>query len=208
MRVLIVVISCLSLLLPQVVWGDMSSANYQIYSDTVGVNGGDVAIGGIYTLTDTIGESSGIGVVSSTTYNVSGGYQAATRGTLSFNLSTTTVNLGTLSKSAIASVSIISTISCTDAGYNLIITNVSGIMPQLVADGVVTTGVEEYGISVSGPSQAFVDDQAIVNNLTLVSTSTPVDNDQETLTFKASIGNSSVAGTYNQNINIMASAAF
>lgn len=190
------------------VLGDMSSTNYQIYSDTVGVNGGDVSTGGIYSLSDTIGESSGVGVVSSATYNVSGGYQASVRGTLSFNLSTTTVNLGILSKSVVTSASIISTITCTDAGYNLAVTNVSGIMPLSVTDGSVSAGVEEYGISVSGPSQAFANDQAIINNLILLSTSTPVDNDQETLTFKASFGNSSVAATYNQSINVMASAAF
>lgn len=198
----------LALLWPQVAWGEMSSPSYQIYSDAIGVNGGDSASSATYSLTDTFGDVAAAGVSGSATYSIRSGYQAAVRGTINLSLSSNSVNLGTLSTTTVSTAATVATVTVDDGGYSLSLTGVSGSMPAAVADGAVTAGVEEYGVAVSGSSALFGGDQAVVDNLAIASTSTPQFGDSTTLTFKAAMSDTSVQGSYSQSMSLTAIASF
>src|SRR3989338_3485213 len=88
------------LMFPSTSWGLMSSTNYTIFADSVD-SGGSLSTGGVYNLQDTTGESP-VGSVSSSTYQVIGGYQAMDRSILSISVSAASIDLGNLTVSAVA----------------------------------------------------------------------------------------------------------
>ncbi len=182
----------------------MSSTNYTIFADSVD-SGGVLSTGGAYSLQDTAGESPA-GYTTSSTYTVIGGYQAMDWSVLSMDIDTSTINLGTLSTSAVASASAVVTVTAdASTGYVLSVGSTSGSSLAVVTDGSVTAGSEEYGVAVSGPDAVFGDDEAITASLNLSSSSTPVTSAQTTLTFKAAISTASVAGGRSQSVTLTAS---
>lgn len=189
---------------PSASLGIMSSTNYTIFADSVDA-GGILSTGGVYNLEDTTGESPA-GSSTSSAYEVIAGYQAMDWSVLSMDINTTTINLGTLVLGQVASASAVVTISAdADSGYVLSVSSVSGTSLTNVSDGAVTAGYEEYGVAASGTDAAFSDDRAIAAALNLSSSSTPVTGAQTTLTFKASIGTASSAGSRSQYITLTAS---
>jgi hypothetical protein len=194
------------LLFPTPSYGFMSSSNYTIFADSID-SGGVFSAGGTYSLEDTLGESPA-GFTSSSIYEVRGGYQAMDWATLTLDMSTTTVNLGIASWTAVVSGSCTGTIT-TDAetGYNFAITNATGTHLAYVTDGTVTAGTEEYGLAVSGVDTLFSDDEGIIPVLNLSSSSTPVTSVETVMTFKAAIQpGSTTFGTRTQTITLTASA--
>lgn len=196
-----------ALILPVHLLAAMSSTDYHIYADSVGV-GGSLATGGVYSLEDSLGESPA-GVASSSIYEVRGGYQYMERGTLSIAISESALNLGTLSESAVSTDTTTTTVTTnSSSGYTLSIGTVSGAGLAAVADGAVTAGSEEYGVAVSGAGAGFADDREVAASLVLASTSTAVTGDATALTFKASMAAGSTAGTYSQTVTLSATANF
>ena len=192
------------LLFPSISRGTMSSTNYTIFADSVD-SGGALSTGGTYTLQDTTGESP-VGSSTSSAYEVIGGYQAMDWAILTIGIDTATIDLGTLSRSAVATSSAVVTIPADAAdGYVLSVASISGTSLTGVNDGEVSAGQEEYGVAVSGPDAAFNDDRAIAAGLNLSSSSTPATETQTTLTFKASISSASVMGGRSQSIILTAS---
>lgn len=187
----------------------MTSTNYTIYADSVGVNsGGGEGSGGSFNLQDTLGESP-VDATTSTSYQVLGGYQSMDAGSISLSLSNSSLNLGTLSAASVSTAGSTATVTTNSTtGYTLSVSALSGSMPANVADGSVTAGVEEYGLAVGGSDAAFGNDRAVVNGLALASSGSPVYQSQTTLTFKASRGSASAAGGFSQSITITASANF
>lgn len=194
-------------LIPQNVWGEMSSASYSIYSDVIGVSGVEISTSTTYTLSDTVGEMGAL-VSASSTYYVTGGYQSMVRGSISFSLTSSSLNLGILNSSAVNSAAAVATVNSDDSGYTLSIYNVSSSIPFTVADGAVTAGSDEYGLSVSGSNASVSGDVAATNGLLLVSSPTPILNDQSTITFKASTAGSATPGAYNQTIDLIVAAFY
>lgn len=197
----------LALLLPAHLLAAMSSTDYYIYADNVGV-GGALSTGGIYSVEDTVGESPA-GVASSSIYEVRGGYQYMERGSMSLFISESALNLGTLSSSTVSIATTTATVTTdSSTGYTMSVGAVSGTSLAAVADGEVTTSSEEYGIAVSGVGAAFANERAIAATLALASSSTPVSGDATILTFKASMANGSAAGAYSQTVTVSATANF
>lgn len=193
-----------SLAFPSVSWGVMSSTNYTIFADSID-SGGVLSTGGVYSLQDTIGESP-VGSTTSSVYEVIGGYQAMDWSVLTMSIDTNSVNLGVLAVDQIANASAVVTIVAdASTGYVLSVASVSGTSLSAVSDGTVSVGTEEYGVAVSGIDAAFSNDRAIVASLNLSSSSTPVTSGSTTLTFKAAISASSVAGARSQSITLTAS---
>lgn len=186
---------------------EMSSTNYQIYADSIGIDGGVYSSSTSFTLFDTIGESPA-GTVTSTSYELSAGFQTMERGTLSVSVSASSLDLGTLSKTQVKSASTNVTVSTNaSTGYSLSISSATGIMPSAVSDGTVSAGSEEYGMSVSGSNAAFTNDRSVTSGRVLASATVPVINDITTLTFKASISSASAAAANdNQAITLTVSA--
>lgn len=195
--------------IPITAFGSMSSATYSIYADVIGVNGAVYSTGTTYALSDTPGEAVA-GTVDSGTYEVRGGFQAAEKDqTLSFTISNSSLDLGTLSTSAVSSAATVLSVTCNaPTGYSLSISGTSGIMPASVSDGSVTAGSEEYGVAVSGTDSAVAGDVAVASGQVLASSASAVDSSATTLTFKASIDSASTAGTDSQTVTLTASANF
>lgn len=192
---------------PLVAFGMMSSSNYTIYADSVDA-GGVYSSSGTYSIEDTVGESP-VGIATSSSYEVRGGYQGMDLSSLTMNLSQTNLDLGTASVSQVNSASTTATIT-TDAGsgYSLSVGSVSGTSLAAVTDGTVTAGQEEYGVAVSGPDALFGDDRGIAPGLNLAAASMPVTNSDTILTFKASISDSTASGSRSQDVILTASANF
>ena len=206
-RRLLVVVSFVALLVPQIALGVMTSTNYSIIFDAVGVAGGDYQTSTSYSLSETIGETPVI-TASSTSYMVEGGYQSAFFGSLSFILDTNSINLGVISTTAVNSSSVIATVTSDSAGYVLSINNASGAMPAAVVGGTVNAGTEAYGFSATGLHSSVVGDVPVLAGTVIASTTAPVFSEQTTLTFKASASSTSVAGNYSQAIDLVASANY
>jgi len=192
---------------PPASFGMMSSSNYTIYADSVNT-GGVFSSAGAYGLEDTMGESP-VGFTTSSAYEVRGGYQAMDLGILSLDLSQTNLDLGTASVSQVNAASTTATVTTdSGSGYFLSIGGVSGSSLANVTDGSITAGQEEYGLAVSGPDALFSDDRGVVSGLNLAASTTPVNGSQTILAFKASISDSTSAGSRSQNVVLTASANF
>ncbi|MSU75679.1 MAG: hypothetical protein EXS55_04155 [Candidatus Magasanikbacteria bacterium] len=205
--VFLVVLGLGALLATPLVHAAMSSASYSIPAD-------GITFGGVEATSTTYGTFSSIGGppagnTTSSSYIVRGGFLASDDGSLTLSLSSTSLSLGTLSASSVASGSTVATVNTNSGtGYTLSIGSVSGTGLTGVSDGTVTAGSEEYGVAVAGSNRAFTTDQAIAANLVLASYAGPVTNDQITLTVKASITSNSTAGSYSQSITLSEAANF
>lgn len=196
-----------SLFFPLVVLGAMSSTDYYIYADSIDIGGG-LSVGGNYSLQDTSG---GLAVGSQTggTYEILGGYQSMERGELSFSVSSSSLSMGILSTTTISVASTIVSVSAdSNTGYTLSVGSISGTHLTNVADGSVTAGSEEYGVVTGGDQGLLATDTAITTSLILASSNAPIVNSQTTLTFKAAVSPSTVAGSYSQTVTLTASANF
>ena len=192
---------------PQNVGAVMTSTNYTIFADDF--NSGLVFSSTTYRLEGTAGESP-VGDMSSSTYQIVGGYNAMGRTNLTLSISDDSLNLGTLASTQInsASTDIIVTTD-ENSGYTLSISDVNWTQSSLpdVVGGSVDIGVEEYGFSISGGdvNVALIGQDNVVAAATLMSSTTAVTNSVSTVTFKASIGGSTISGSRSQSITISVS---
>lgn len=183
----------------------MTSTNYTIYADSIDA-GGILSTSGTYSLQDTLSESP-IGTITGGSYELRGGYQAMDNSTISLSLDGSTIALGDLSTSQVKSGNIIATITTnSESGYTLSISGVSGTVVNAVSDGTVSAGQEEYGVALTGNNALFANDQSVVNGRQLSSTSSPITNDNTTLTFKASISSGTTSGSRSQTVTLAVSA--
>lgn len=196
------------LLFPTPSFGMMTSSNYTIFADSVD-SGGLFSSGGAYSLEDTTGESPA-GFMTSSIYEVRGGYQAMDWATLSLTLSTTTVNINIDAgdTATVGTGNTTSTINTdADTGYNFAITGVTGTHLADVTDGSVSgSGVEEYGLALTGADRSYTDDQAVAGSLNLSSSSNIATDRELLLIFKACISTATTVGTRTQTITVTASA--
>lgn len=185
----------------------MSSARYKIFADSVDT-GGILSAGGAYSLEDTIGESP-VGFVTSSMYEVRGGYQAMDWVSIGMEISSVNLNLGTASENQVnTAATTVSVTTESETGYALSVGSAAGTSLANVTDGAVTAGHEEYGVAVSGADRTFSDDRGIVAGLNLSSSSTPVANTQTVLTFKAAMSGNTAPGARSQSITITAATNF
>lgn len=198
-------VSLALLLAPRFAYGTMTSTNYTITLDAIGMGGSESTSTSFY-LSDSIGDTPVL-LASSTSYTIYGGFQAAITGAISYSLSSSALNLGTLSTGAINSASTVATISC-DTGFTLTTANVSGTMPAAVVGGAVTAGTEGYGLSVSGTHSSVVGDVPVVNGVILSSSTVQVINDPTTIVFKAAQSSGSTPGSYSQSVDLIATANY
>jgi hypothetical protein len=148
-----------------------------------------------------------IGVVSSTSYRILGGFQTSDNNSISLTISNSSLNLGNLSSAIVSMANTTATVS-TDAtgGYTLAISSVTGTSVKPVADGTVTAGSEEYGVTTTGAQSLVTTDVAVTNGLQLASAVNAIVGSATTLIFKASISDATAPATYSQNITLSASS--
>lgn len=133
--------------------------------------------------------------------------------TLSFALSATAVNLGTLSDSSVSTDNHTLTVGTNaSGGYTLTgqgsaLASGSDTIP-FVTDGTVTTGASEYGVAFAGAAGHPVGDRDLTNITTVASSTGPVSGATTTATYKASVAGSQPAGSYTSQITYIATATF
>ena len=202
-RVFTVTIVALLVLYPTALDTAMSSGDFEIYSDSFSVVNTDVAASNNFSLYSTGGE-----VVSTSTASTSGsislksGFQAAEKGILSYTLSDSSLDLGTLSDTSIALNSMTVTVSTdSETGYSLVVTEDGNLRSGAndiddVADGAVSVGVEEYGLRTVGDDGQLANDTAITGSLVVASRNGASPNQSTPMEFRASIDGSTAAGSY------------
>ena len=151
-----------------------------------------------------------------TGFELRGGFQAMERSSLTMSVNSNTVSLGELSLVAVASGSVVLSVT-TDSttGYTASVTEDGNLRKggggdnddiNDVLDGSVTAGSEEYGITTSGGGGLIGADTAISGTVSVAAASGEVSSQQTTVTFKAAIANTSRAGSYSQVVNFSATA--
>jgi len=185
----------------------MTSTNYTIFADDF--DSGIVFSSTTYRLEGTAGESP-VGSMSSSTYQIIGGYNAMDRTALSLSLSSASLDLGTLDVGQVNSAATTITITTDDSsGYTLSISSASWTQSSMpnVTGGSVDAGTEEYGFAISGDdvSGALVGIDNVVTAVTLMSSTTVVTNSSSTLIFKASRNANTNTGARTQSIILTAS---
>jgi len=203
----------------------MSSPNYQILKDSVNV-GGLPEDSTNYKMWETIGEV-GTGKLSSSSYSLIAGYQnyASNPPSISFSISDTLLNLGTLTPGNTATAGPSTLTVSTNASNGVIISvgdNNNGLstssytIPAKASSALGTEGYGVYGQNPSGGlsvSEGFdndsVSDVAISTSFqTFANSSTSVDNASVDLYVKAIISNTTGAGSYSDTITIIATGKF
>lgn len=193
----------------------MTSTNYTIYADSFSMSDASVATTSVYTLSGTTGEvgaTSTSSTVSGTSYLLRGGFSAAEKGILSASVSASSVSLGTLSTGAVSTGSVTITLSTdSETGYTVAVSEDGNLRSGSndindVSDGSVTAGSEEYGIRTTGSDGLLSNDTAVSGSVNAISGFGATTNNQTTLTFRASVGPTSQAGSYSHvaTISIMA----
>ena len=139
---------------------------------------------------------------------------ASVGASLTFTVSPTSVNLGTLSTSSVSSAT--NTLSVTTnaangfviTGQGTTLTSGSNTIP-FTTDGTVTAGSREYGVAFSGGSGSHPSgDRNLTSTETVTTVTGPANNDQTTATYKASIDTTTVPGTYTSTITYIATGTF
>lgn len=220
----------ISYLAPKIYGFGSSSASFNLESE-FGIFGGSKSSAG-YTLTDT-GGGFAVGFGSSANYGTGSGFQyvLAEVREIVFIISTSSVNLGTLSTASVNTVSHTIEIDTNAAqGYQVTVLEDGNIcrIPQPcdpandindVAGGTVDVGVEEYGLATSKAGQAITQDtscgpdpdnaSAITGTAqSVASSSLPIDNDITTLCYAASISGTTAAGSYSHVLTYIATGTF
>ena len=196
----------------------MSSDNYINWMDSFNVGGEETSSSANYQLQDTIGET-GTGTITSASYDSEGGFrQVEANPTLTFSVSSNSVDLGVLDVGAVNSVShTITTTTNSASGYTTTILENNDLRTADaasdicdVADGAVTSGSEEYGIRTSGDEGAMnAADTAITSTAqTVASYAGAINASIVTVTYKASISADSAVGNYSHQVTFITTGNF
>ena len=192
----------------------MSSTNYRVYGDELG-SGGKRSTSTNYILTDSLtGSVEGAG--SSTNYNLLAGFQRlAEHPTFSFSISTSAIDLGSMTAASVYSQDVVLTTS-TNApfGYTTSAKDDGNLRDGAndiddVADTAVTAGSEEYGIGLTGTDRSFADDQPLTTSFLQVATRTNWKNGAATtVSHKASMDGNTLPGSYSHTITYISTGNF
>jgi hypothetical protein len=187
----------------------MTSDSYILLEDGFSAVEGITSTAGDFSLFDfsdtTPGELTGDSFV------LDGGfYFPDTATSLTLTVDQTTLSLGTLSQSSVASDTLGLTVTTnSDSGYTVSITEDGNLRSGSndvddVSDGSVTAGSEEYGIRTGGSSGLLATDTAISGSVNVMSKSSAATDDAVSVIFSASVGASSLAGSYSHIVTFTA----
>ncbi|MCB9798817.1 hypothetical protein H6758_03775 [Candidatus Nomurabacteria bacterium] len=192
----------------------MTGGSFEIYADGFSMNDASSSTGGLLSLESTVGDSFATTTVGGA-ITLRGGFQAMERGILRLSLSSTTLDFGTLSTGSITTSTLVVTVSTdSETGYSLMLKEDGNLRSGVhdindVADGSVTAGQEEYGVSVTSTDRAGTlpagDRPIIAAGTTIAQSSGQVTDRQTTLTFRAAIDANVRGGlTYSHQVTLRA----
>ena len=201
---------------PKTSLASMSSANYINWMDSFNVGGEETSSSASYQLQDTLGEL-GTGPISSASYGNQGGFrQVEANPTLTFSISSNSIDFGLLDRNAVTTRShTIITTTNSEKGYTTTVIEDGNLRSGAndindVADGSVSAGSEEYGIRTSGDQgQMNATDTAITSTAqTVASYSSYINASTTTITYRATISTSSVTGNYSHTVTYISTGNF
>lgn len=199
---------------PENLNASMTGGNFEIYADGFTVTDSGSSTGGSFVLESTGGDSFAT-TTQGGAFVLRGGFQAMERGLLELSLSNTSLDFGNLSVST-TSVSQTTVTLSTDSetGYSLMMLEDGNLRSGVfdindVADGSVTTGQEEYGVSVTSTDRASGlaagDVPIIPAGTTIAQSSGQVTDRTVLLTFRAAIDANVTKGlTYSHQVTFRA----
>lgn len=203
-----------------------SSTNYKLEGEFGNFGGAKSSTN--YTLTDT-GGGFAPGYSNSTNYTDCSGFQCtlAQVPSITFSLSTSSVNLGTLTASSINTQTHTATVTTNFQGYTLTVVQngpltygsktITAVSPS---PGTISAGTEAYGIATSKASQAITQNTGCTTGgnfsalttspQTVASSTSPTvsGGDTTTMCFGATKSGSTAAGSYSQIITYIATGKF
>lgn len=191
----------------------MSSTNYSIIADTVDTGGYTTSTN--YGIFGALGEWQGF--TSSTNYSLNGGFNGIWGdNSITFSMNSSSVSLGTLSTTAVGTVTNYASSTTNYAGgYALYVSESSGLASGSnviddVTDGSVTAGSEEYGIRTSGTSGLYnSSDTAITTDWKKIAEKTSaVTADSVGVIFKVAVSPATPSGSYSHTVSFAAVAQF
>ncbi len=201
---------------PNVVWANMSSGSYTIWADSVDVGGGS-GTSASYIASDSISEEASSVGQSSASFLLNAGLPAIfTDPMLLFSISSASATfVPNITSSLVSSATYTFTVS-TNApfGYTVQATDDGdfrngGTPITDVADGTVTAGSTEYGVSDSGTDAVLAGDQPLSSTpLVVASRSNWVSNSTTTMTHHASIVAGFTTGGYSHIVTYVAIGNF
>jgi len=195
----------------------MTSENYQISQDSINFSGIDLATSTNYKLDDTMGEV-GTGYLNSTNYLVGIGYRRmiTPEPLLSFSISANRIELGHLDYTKVNTDSHTFTVtSNAPGGYEVVVYEDGELRTDNgddindVADGAVSFGSEEYGISTAGSDGQYnAADTAVSNGKVIASNASWVTDQMTTVNYKASVNPMTAGGFYQHTVNYVLTATY
>ena len=195
----------------------MNSESYINWMDSLNFGGEETSSSTNYKIQDTLGEI-GTGGITSTNYaGLIGFRQTEADPTITFSISSSSVNFGTLSSGAVSTGTI--TVTTTTNAINGYVTTiyedgnlrtVGGADIDDVADGAVSAGSEEYGIRTSGAQgQMNGADTAITSTAEAVASSSSwINGSAVVITFKAAISSTTEVGSYAHSVTLISTGRF
>lgn len=199
----------IGLSIPFALYAAMSGGDFEIYADSVGFLDSSGSIGGDFALYGS-GEMS-TATSSGGVYALRGGFQAQEKGVLQFSVSSGSVNLGTVTTTAVSSATVTTTISTdSETGYTLYMYDDGNLRSGAndiddVSDGAVSVGVEEYGFITNGVDGLVFSDTAITTFPSAIASSVgEVTNRQVGVLFRASVSPLTVDATYSHSVILSA----
>lgn len=212
----------------------MNSGNYQIWGDNLSVGGGEDVSSSNYRLQDTVDQGISGGLSSSTSYNISSGFRANPyfegQAVLTLSLSSASLDFGTLSTTAVKTVSHTitvdsnsfyglsvtvsgSTLTCSACGGTNTITGIGGSAASSIP------GTSQFGLNViynSGASPRAsaaspyntADQYAFQSGNQIISATGNINSTVFTINYIANISGSETAGSYTTNLTYTATANF
>lgn len=150
-RIMYIIIPVLSLCVVSFVHAAMTGSSYKIPWDAWATGGGENTSGSVYVLDSTVGEILG-DQVTGTTYAIRAGYRQEDRPYLQTTISASSCSFGTYSTSFVQACRLtLTTSTSAPGGYVVTVKNVGYTSDTTtftpVADGSITAGSEEYGVS-------------------------------------------------------------
>lgn len=197
-----------SILLAGPLFAAMTSDSYVILEDGFSAVESVTSTGGDFSLFDFSDTTPGI--LTADSLILHGGFYFPDATAFSMSVDSSSIVLGTLSQSSVASDSLTITIT-SGSGYTVSISedgNLSDGTNDIddVSDGTVSAGAEEYGIRTSGSAGLLASDTAINGSVNVMSGSSAVTNESASLIFSASIGSNSQAGSYSHTVTLTGTA--
>ena len=195
----------------------MNSESYINWMDSLNFGGEETSFSASYKIQDTLGEI-GTGKITSTSYaGLIGFRQAEADPKMTFDISKTSIDFGTLTTNAVSSDSI--TITTTTNAVNGYVTTiheeenlktVGGADIDDVADGTVSPGAEEYGVRTSGAAGQMngADTAITISPQAVALYSSWVNGSTVTVTFKAAISSMTAAGAYAHSVTLISTGRF